>query len=139
MKRLFTLATAVIVLLLSACTANHDRLYFVENTHLGLRAKLEPESQTPGDVNFGYKRSVATLIPCKQLKVSQDHDGDEQHVCGGDDADADNNIMSLMSSFNTRITWFEGTRITTFFATGEAATNTAKDPEAIKALATFPE
>lgn len=40
----------------------YDRLLFVEESHIGLKAKIGLD-HTPGDVDFGYRRSVLTLIP----------------------------------------------------------------------------
>ncbi len=139
MKTIYPIALGILSLSINAC-ATHDRLFFIEKTHFGLRAELEPESQTPGNVHFGYKRSIATLIPCINLKIVPDEEGNKKEYCGSDNdqSEVDNNILSVISSFKTRVTWFEGTRVQTFFATGEAATHTAKDADAIKALVKFP-
>jgi hypothetical protein len=69
-----------------------------------------------------------------------DEEGNKKEYCGSDndESEVDNNILSVISSFKTRVTRFEGTRVQTFFATGEAATHTAKDADAIKALVKFP-
>jgi hypothetical protein len=40
----------------------YDRLLFVEESHIGLKAKIGLD-HTPGDVDFGYRRSVLALIP----------------------------------------------------------------------------
>lgn len=123
-------------LMLSACA--HDRLFFVEKAHFGLRAELEPESETPGNIHFGYKRSIMTLIPCQHVdKENEDWMGNNVY-CDQKNNNG-NDILSVISSFNTRVTWFEGTRVKTFFATGKAADETAKDAGAIKALVKFPE
>lgn len=104
-----------------------DRLYFVEKNHMGLKVEIEPQSETPGLVNFGYKRKMATLIPCRAI----DKDG---KFCELDSA-GENELLSVISVFNTRVTWFSGTSVHTYFATGKAAEQTAQNLEAIKKLA----
>ncbi len=53
--------TVVLIMVLNGC-ASYDRLYFVEESHIGLKAKAAVDG-TPGDVDFGYRRSIMTLIP----------------------------------------------------------------------------
>lgn len=55
------LITVVLVTVLGGCSS-HDRLYFVEESHIGLKAKAGVDG-TPGEVDFGYRRSIMTLIP----------------------------------------------------------------------------
>lgn len=46
--------------------------------------------------------------------------------------------LSVISSFSADVRWFEATRVRTYFATGKAATQTACDDKAIKALVAAP-
>lgn len=59
-------ALALLLTLLPGCTwlneNFYDRLLFVEESHIGLKAKIGLD-HTPGDVDFGYRRSVLALIP----------------------------------------------------------------------------
>ena len=54
-------STVVLIMVLNGC-ASYDRLYFAEESHIGLKAKAAVDG-TPGDVDFGYRRSIMTLIP----------------------------------------------------------------------------
>lgn len=130
MKKLLNmLLTAVFI---SGCSLTApDRLYFVEKNHMGLKVEAEPQSETPGMVNFGYKRKMATLIPCRSIDQ-------EENYCKSVNDDEKNEILSVISVFKTRVTWFSGTSIHTYFATGEAADNTAKSADAVKALVRLP-
>ena len=55
------LITMMLVTVLNGCSS-HERLYFVEESHIGLKAKAAVDG-TPGEVDFGYRRSIMTLIP----------------------------------------------------------------------------
>lgn len=186
------LITVMLVTVLVGCSS-HDRLYFVEESHIGLKAKAGVDG-TPGEVDFGYRRSIMTLIPKadageddqaklerKELqdklktvtentrKVAAEKarsekksgldaatfiDGEIQkarkdvldsfHAAKGEDPDCPGEALdrseplSVISSFNAEVAWFEASRVHTYFATGVAATRTACDPHAIKALVTVP-
>src|SRR5574341_1278974 len=120
----------------------HDRLLFVEESHIGLKAKVGID-HTPGDIDFGYRRSVLALIP----KADAEHKGSNSagskppdsraetvnKDCPPDQIDS-KEPLSVISSFNADVRWFEATRIRTYFATGEAAAQTACDVHAIKDL-----
>lgn len=129
----------IVVLLLAGCSwVNknfYDRLVFVEESHIGLKAKVAMD-HTPGDVDFGYRRSVFALIP----KANARRDGESQD-CPPDSGDSNKTspddckeLLSVISSFNADVRWFEATTINTYFATGKAAEQTAEDTVAIKAL-----
>ena len=123
---LFTLVSVLAVIGQLGCSHYRDRLLFVEATHLGLIVKVSPDETSPADVNFGYRRSIVTLIP--QVKVDVAKSNEDQAK------DENGEVMSTMSSFTAKVRWFEATEIHTYFATGDAATNTAKSEGAIKAL-----
>lgn len=168
----------------------YDRLLFVEESHIGLKTKVALD-HTPGDIDFGYRRSVVALIPKAdasgdpnatadtrktleavqngaRVKAEQEalaaHKSDQDTMIyvstaiqevtkrfildlnvakgGTPDCPADlldrSEPLSVISSFNADVRWFEATRIHTYFATGIAATRTACDVRAIKALVTVP-
>ena len=190
------LITMMLVTVLSGCSS-HERLYFVEESHIGLKAKAAVDG-TPGEVDFGYRRSIMTLIPKanagksdeekkkietdRQLlrekleKVSAEARAtaeansqtsgkselekatfveaevrkakkdfmDSFQAARGEDPDCPaedldrSEPLSVISSFNAELAWFEASRVHTYFATGVAATRTACRPQAIKALVTVP-
>lgn len=190
------LITMMLVTVLSGCSS-HERLYFVEESHIGLKAKAAVDG-TPGEVDFGYRRSIMTLIPKanagksdeekkkietdRQLlrekleKVSAEARAtaeansqtsgkselekatfveaevrkakkdfmDSFQAARGEDPDCPaedldrSEPLSVISSFNAEVAWFEASRVHTYFATGVAATRTACRPQAIKALVTVP-
>lgn len=183
-------------LMLTGCPA-HDRLYFVEQSHIGLKATVAADP-TPGDIDFGYRRSIITLIPKADAEASEDvtnkaksereqmrtaleaavasarqttmdkakQDGqsplatttaveaaaqearktfmDNYMAARGDDPACPSETLdrseplSVISSFNASVAWLEASKIHTYFATGVAATRTACNPLAIKALVTVP-
>lgn len=190
------LITVMLVMVLSGCSS-HERLYFIEESHIGLKAKAAVDG-TPGEVDFGYRRSIMTLIPKadagksdeektkleterQQLRerlenvtaearaaaeVKAQTDGKsgldkatfveeavqkkrkdfldsfyasrrEDPDCPAEDLDR-SELLSVISSFNAEVAWFEASRVHTYFATGVAATRTACRPQAIKALVTIP-
>ncbi len=190
------LITMMLVTVLSGCSS-HERLYFVEESHIGLKAKAAVDG-TPGEVDFGYRRSIMTLIPKanagrsdeekkkietdRQLlrekleKVSAEARAtaeansqtsgkselekatfveaelrkarkdfmDSFQAARGEDPDCPaedldrSEPLSVISSFNAEVAWFEASRVHTYFATGVAATRMACRPQAIKALVTVP-
>lgn len=190
------LITMMLVTVLNGCSS-HERLYFVEESHIGLKAKAAVDG-TPGEVDFGYRRSIMTLIPKanagrsdeekkkietdRQLlrekleKVSAEARAtaeansqtsgkselekatfveaevrkakkdfmDSFQAARGEDPDCPaedldrSEPLSVISSFNAEVAWFEASRVHTYFATGVAATRMACRPQAIKALVTVP-
>jgi len=141
----------LMALLLSGCAWTnenfHDRLLFVEESHIGLKAKVGID-QTPGDIDFGYRRSMVALIPKanatsdgKQTnfnKSPEQSNDPEKTDCPANLNDT-NELLSVISSFNADVRWFESTRVRTYFATGKAAEQTACDVRAIKALVAIPD
>lgn len=190
------LITMMLVTVLSGCSS-HERLYFVEESHIGLKAKAAVDG-TPGEVDFGYRRSIMTLIPKanagksdeEKKKIETDRQllreklekvsaearataeansqtsgkselekatfveaevrkakkdfmdsfqaaRGEDPDCSAEDLDR-SEPLSVISSFNAEVAWFEASRVHTYFATGVAATRMACRPQAIKALVTVP-
>lgn len=186
----------IFALILTGCPS-HDRLYFVEQSHVGLKATVAADP-TPGDIDFGYRRSVVTLIPKADAEADADatnnaksereqvrktlkaavasarqtaevqskekHNSEietataveaaaqkarkdfmadymasrgDEPACPSDTLDR-SEPLSVISSFNASVAWFEASKIHTYFATGVAATRTACNPLAIKALVTVP-
>ncbi|NOU08494.1 MAG: hypothetical protein HOO98_00530 [Nitrospira sp.] len=187
---------ALFTLTLTGCPS-YDRLYFVEQSHVGLKATAAADP-TPADIDFGYRRSIVTLIPkadaeantdvmntaksereqvrkaldaavasarqIAEIKAKQDNKlaletatavdtaaqearktfMDNYMAAKGDDPACPSDTLdrseplSVISSFNASVAWFEASKIHTYFATGVAATRTACNPLAIKALVTVP-
>lgn len=126
MTRTTMLLLAPLLLTPIGCSTIQDRLLFVEETHIGLVARVSPDETAPADVDFGYRRSIITLTP--QLNVDVKKSSQEQTD------DANGEIMSVISAFTAKVRWFDATEIHTYFATGDAATNTGKDAKAVDAL-----
>ncbi len=108
----------------------HDRLLFIEESHLGLIAKASPDATAPADIDFGYRRSIVTLTPQKKADVGKEREVPLDYDYG--------ELLSVISSFKAKVGWFSDTEIHTYFATGEAATKTGRQAEAIKALVAPP-
>lgn len=175
----------------------HDRLLFIEESHIGLKAKVGAE-HPPADIDFGYRRTIVTLIPKADAsgdeKVSTEFEKRKKELLGqleaaikkatdeasakaarerksadetqtmidkaaqearsnflavrnvaiGESPDCPGELLdrseplSVISSFNADVRWFEATKVRTYFATGTAATRTACDVHAIKALVAPP-
>ena len=127
MKTLLITILLVGLSLITACSLKHDRLLFIEQAHIGLIARVSPDETAPADIDFGYRRSILTLTP--QINADTTEPG------GGYPPDKDfGEVMSVVSSFSGKVAWFDTTEVHTYFATGEAAKNTARSPDAIKAL-----
>ena len=121
--------TCVLAVALAAegCAIPHDRLLFLEESHVGLIVKVSPsDAAAPADIDFGYRRSILTLTPQKNADLDtsvvqpKDYDYGEP--------------LSVISAFRAKVGWFSNTEVHTYFATGRAATNTAGDEDAIKQL-----
>jgi hypothetical protein len=220
----------LVVLLLSGCGTFNTHLLFVEESHIGLKAKGGPPTGATGSasIDFGYRRTVAAVIPkadaktdeeskvpsvaeklagtlsdarykakdagikkeltraeamaiilaehatldaaedlisawqsaedilsaltknasatppldplkasltAAEKKVNEPKDKEEQ--CKREFTDR-HEPLSVISSFNSEVTWFSGTQVHTYFATGRAATQTACDVQAINALVSLP-
>lgn len=164
-----------------------DRLLFVEESHIGLKAKVGPD-HAPGDIDFGYRRSIVAVIPkadasapSSELKKSLDvvqkaarvkaeraalaeKKSEEEtlalvskavqeatgkfiadvEAANGDSPGCPTTVLdrseplSVISSFTADVRWLEASRVHTYFASGIAATRTACDVHAIKALVAVP-
>ena len=147
----------VAALWLPGCSFFTDRLLFIEESHIGLKAKAGVDQTAPADIDFGYRRSILTLIPKANAEVKGDPKNNVSSATpppkpggsastrtdpclpqGQEQSTDPNEPLSVISSFNAIVQWFDATRVRTYFATGEAATNTACSPEAIKALVSTP-
>ena len=120
---------AVLVMALAAggCAIPHDRLLFLEESHVGLIVKVSPsDAAAPADIDFGYRRSILTLTPQKNADLDQAATQPKDYDYG--------EPLSVISAFRAKVGWFSNTEVHTYFATGSAATNTARDEEAIKQL-----
>ncbi len=111
MKILSIVAFAV---LLSGCA---NRLLFVEESHLGLKAKVSANSPSPYEIDIGYRRGLFALVPLR---------------CVGDSCDIGESeeLMSLFASFQGNIGFNDDIRVCHFLATGSAAVTLAANPEA---------
>lgn len=147
MKRLLF---SLVGLLISGCGFPSEHLLFTEESHVGLKVKGGYDAVTPVDIDFGYRRSVLALIPKidspKETKEANEtnetkkaNETKEARVlCEIDSLDS-KEPLSVISVFNSEVSWFTGTQVHTYFATGRAATQTACDVHAIKALVTIPQ
>lgn len=109
----------------------HDRLLFIEETHLGLIARVSPDETAPADIDFGYRRTILTLTPQKNTDIRKSPDAQRD--------DNNGEIMSVISAFSARVGWFESTAIRSYFATGDAATSIGDDAGKINALTSVPQ
>lgn len=144
MKRIIIVLLSLLLFLTLGCS-NPDRLFFFEQSHIGLIVKLSPESTAPADIDFGYRRSVVTLVPKANAEKKGEQTVTNPNPQGNselsDDADAEcgdlqnpNEVLSVISSFSADVGWFTAAKVNAYFATGEAACRTAKYSEQIRAL-----
>jgi len=117
------LATAVV---LPACTRH---LVFVEEDHVGLRAKFEGESPTPAEVHLGYRRGLLAFIPqqASQLaggevpgSVTVETTGSQKTITIRKDP---RDLMSLYTVFKANVGFLDPVEFHHFVATGAAAEN----------------
>lgn len=108
--------------LLSGCsTPSH--LVFLQSTSIGADAAFNSDTgQT--HVAFGYDRQTSTLIPKTKTK-NENGDAEEAEA------------MSVVSASEVKIKWLGLHQVTEQFATGKAARNLARDPNAIAQVVTL--
>ena len=144
MKIIITIFALLLMFFSQGCS-NPERLFFFEQSHIGLIVKVSPESTAPADIDFGYRRSVLTLVP----KANADANGEQKDTnpqtenksalspnsaneCG--ELQNPNEPLSVISSFSADVGWFTAAKVNAYFATGEAACKTAKYSDQIRAL-----
>ena len=112
------------VLTLPACTRH---LLFVEEDHIGLRAKFEGESPTPAEVHLGYRRGLMAFIPQQEShlqngeqsgSVSVDTSGPTKRITINKDP---RELMSLYTVFKANVGFLDPVEFHHFVATGAAA------------------
>jgi hypothetical protein len=108
--------------LLSGCsTPSH--LVYLQSTSIGADAALNTDTgQT--HVSFGYDRQTSTLIP---KTTTKNEDGSTEEV----------EAMSVVSASEVKIKWLGLHQVTEQFATGKAARNLARDPNAVGQIVTL--
>ena len=114
------------LLVLTGCTSH---LIFVEEAHVGLKAKLEPNNPAPAQLSLGYRRGVVAVIPqqSSSSKGTQTAAGDAAANADGPKvvtiiADP-NELMSLYTVFNANVGFGDPVAIRHFLATGTAASS----------------
>jgi hypothetical protein len=131
--------------LLEGC-ASH--LFFVEESHLGLKAKFRADSTAPFDVDLGYRRGVIALLPKQSdggekvenplpgeittpAPPSASSDSTETVLRVRHDPD---DLMSLYSVFRANVGFADPVEVCHFMATGVAAIALLSNSESLKAL-----
>jgi hypothetical protein len=108
MSRRTTLLFALLAAL-PACQS--DRLVFTTYSKIGL--DVSSVNGTTAGFMLGYKRFEGALIPVDMSKVSHQP----------------SDLMPVYASLIMRNGWFQGLKVSQFFATGDAAIGIANDPE----------
>ena len=116
----------------SGCTTP-SHLVFHQSGVLGVDVAADV---TNGKVNvaLGYDRQTNAIIPKTQTLATQ------RHLSGGQRVEQkENEAMATVSASKIRIKWLGAQEVNEQFATGEAAVNIARDPEAVASLTTLTE
>jgi hypothetical protein len=112
---MLAIAPAGLAVVLAGC-ATPIHLVFHQSTSIGADAATNTETGQV-HVSFGYDRQTNTLIP--KTTTLNDPGGVEKEA------------MSVISASEVRIKWLGLHEVTEQFATGVAARNLARDPNAI--------
>jgi hypothetical protein len=121
----------VLALLASVCgslfagCATPSHLVFHQSTSIGVDAAANTDT---GQVHvaFGYDRQTSTLIP--KTETTNEHD---------DSAAPEPEAMSVISASEVKVKWLGLHEVTEQFATGKAARNLARDPQALGRVLTL--
>ena len=139
MKRSVLTIAIAMALTMPACSRH---LLFVEEDHIGLRAKFEGESPTPAEVHLGYRRGVVAFIP-QQSSASRQVRPDEvgsvtatttagkkSIVIKNDPRD----LMSLYTIFKANVGFLDPVELHHFLATGAAAESLLANQDELRNL-----
>lgn len=85
-------------------------------------------------VSLGYDRQTNAMIPKTKTYVTQRNPENGTLV-----EQEENEAMSALSASRVKIKWFGAHEVNEQFATGEAAVNIARDPDAVASLSTLSE
>lgn len=111
--------------LVTGCTSH---LIFVEEGHIGLKAKFESNSPTPAELSLGYHRGMIAVVPQQSAQPS----GRTQplNVVGAVGANSGktltiehdpDELMSMYSTFCANVGFGDPVEVHHFLATGTAA------------------
>lgn len=111
----------VLVFLATFLVGCQNHLLFVEGSHLGLKMKVQASQATPGEVDLGYRRGMAVVIPSNKAgeagaKPTVKETGSEVVV-----QQNSGEVMSLYSRFQANVGWNDPVEVKHFLATGNAA------------------
>lgn len=121
---LLPLLALVLASLLPGC-ATPSHLVFHQCTSIGVDASANADT---GQVHvaFGYDRQTNTLIP--KTETINEHD---------DPTAPEQEAMSVISASEVKVKWLGLHEVTEQFATGKAARNLARDPQALGRVLTL--
>src|SRR5262249_19304902 len=108
---------------------------FVEEDHIGLKAKFEANSPTPAQVTLGYYRGVLAVVPQQSrvpsdrtepltVQINEDKTDNTKKMVIEHDPDE---LMSLYTTFCANIGFGDPVEIHHFLATGTAAITLLSD------------
>jgi hypothetical protein len=108
-------------LLMMACKTH---LQFVEGSHMGLRMKVNATEMTPAEIDLGYRRGMAVIIPRQAVTEGAlagpiiEKPDDNTVIIRQDPHE----VMSLYSRFKANVGFMDPVEVRHFLATGNAAT-----------------
>lgn len=131
---------AVISLGLLGLTGCTSHLIFVEEDHIGLKAKFEANNPTPAQLSLGYRRGVVSVIPQQSngskpspsVSVAATNTNAGKVVTVTTDP---NELMSLYTVFKANVGFGDPVQISHFLATGTAATSLLANDDALRTVA----
>ena len=125
-------------LVLGGCSSH---LLFVEESHIGLKAKIAASQTSPYNLDLGYRRGMVALIPLQSAEGERGTNPDEgENPTGSERKEIvivhdPNDLMSLYCVFKANIGFNDPVEIYHFLATGRAAiTLLAKEEELRKII-----
>lgn len=122
----------------TGCTSH---LVFVEEDHVGLKAKFQPNDPAPAQFSVGYHRGVVAVVPqqgakasglTNQVTVTRKADGTNVVVQVVADPDE---LMSLYTVFRANVGWRDPVETLHFLATGTAAAQLLANEDELRNVA----
>ncbi|OHE76935.1 MAG: hypothetical protein A2107_00545 [Verrucomicrobia bacterium GWF2_62_7] len=126
MKQRTIAAACLSALMLVGCSSH---LLFVEEDHLGLKAKFEGNNPAPAELSLGYHRGIVAMIPqqsdepsgsTSQASVTRTGTGTNTVITITHDPDE---LMSLYTIFRANVGLWDPVETHHFLATGTAASS----------------
>ncbi|MGA2140429.1 MAG: hypothetical protein ABSH14_16345 [Verrucomicrobiia bacterium] len=137
MKQRYVAAAWLTAMMFAGCSSH---LLFVEEDHLGLKAKFQPNDPSPVELSVGYHRGVIAIVPqqsefpsglTNQVTVTRT-DGTNTMVITYDPDE----LMSLYTVFRANVGWMDPIETHHFLVTGTAAASLLANEDSLRNIVT---